>query len=348
MSLVRIALRDISRSGFRSAMVFLCATLLAGFILGITLVTQGANDSLSLTQERLGADIMVVPQGAEAGVENALLAGGRTSVWMPTAHVEAIRSLPGVAAASPQMYLASLAGASCCSVGDMFIIAFDPSSDFTVQPWLEQRLGQGLSAGETLGGTHVSVPPGEQGLTVYGYPVTLAATLEPTGGSLDQSLFMTFETAREIAAGSATAAEAPLEIPADSVSSVLVRVADGADPVTVAGAILTGVPDVSVVLRPSMFGFFRERIAALESALGVILALGATVAVLLIGVVFALAAHERRREIGVWRALGATRTQVASTFVAQAAVLAAAGGLAGALFGAFVTYLFQDYIISRV
>ena len=35
-------------------------------------------------------------------------------------------------------------------------------------------------------------------------------------------------------------------------------------------------------------------------------------------------------------------------FVAQAAVLAAAGGLAGALFGAFVTYLFQDYIISRV
>ncbi|MBN2848662.1 MAG: hypothetical protein JXP72_09495 [Coriobacteriia bacterium] len=54
MSLVRIALRDISRSGFRSAMVFLCATLLAGFVLGITLVTQGANDSLSLTHHAAG------------------------------------------------------------------------------------------------------------------------------------------------------------------------------------------------------------------------------------------------------------------------------------------------------
>lgn len=348
MTLTQFALKDISRNEFRSWMVFASALLVAGLVLAAALLLQGTSDSLRLTQNRLGADILVVPQGSEARVENALLMGTATSSWMPAANVDRISDVPGVSVASPQMYLASLAGASCCSVSSMFIVAFEPETDFTVQPWLEDEIGGSLDVGEAVGGAFVSVPADEEGIRIYGYPLTLASTLEPTGGNLDQSMFLTFETAREVARRSVTDAEQPLEIPEDSVSSVLVRVEEGADPQTVAGAILSSVPGVGVVMSPEMFDTFRDQIATIRG--GLLLALGLTVvmSLMLIAVVFSMATHERRREIGVWRALGATRRHVVWALVVQAVILSALGGVIGVALSAYGMFLFHDYIVGRI
>ncbi len=346
MTLIQFALRDISRNEFRSWTVSLAAFVVAGLVLATTLLVQGTGDSLRLTLDRLGADILVVPQGSEERVETALLMGSPTDAWMAEKTVDAVRAVPGVAAASPQMYLASLEGASCCSVSSMFIVAFDPATDFTVQPWLEEELGGPLALGEAVGGAFVSEP--EEGLTIYGYPLALASNLEPTGGNLDQSMFLTFETARDVARVSVTEAVAPLEVPEGSVSSVLVRVEEGADANTVAGAILAAVPGVGVVMSPEMFESFRQQIATVRDGIALVVGLTVLLSLLLIGVVFSMATHERRREIGVWRALGATHGHVVGSLVAQAVALAAAGGTAGALFSALGVYLFHDYIVDRI
>lgn len=346
MTLIQFALRDISRNEFRSWTVSLAAFMVAGLVLATTLLMQGTGDSLRLTLGRLGADILVVPQGSEERVETALLMGSPTDAWMAETTVDAVRAVPGVAAASPQMYLASLEGASCCSVSSMFIVAFDPATDFTVQPWLEEELGGPLALGEAVGGAFVSEP--EEGLRIYGYPLALAANLEPTGGNLDQSMFLTFETAREVARVSVTEAVAPLEVPDGAVSSVLVRIAEGADANTVAGAILAGVPGVGVVMSPEMFESFRQQITTVRDGITLVVGLTVLLSLLLIGIVFSMATHERRREIGVWRALGATQRHVVGSLVAQAVVLAAAGGAAGALFSALGVYLFHDYIVERI
>ncbi len=50
----------------------------------------------------------------------------------------------------------------------------------------------------------------------------------------------------------------------------------------------------------------------------------------LIGLVFSMAVNERRREIGVLRALGATRGFVFRSLLAEAGILALSGGIAGA------------------
>jgi putative ABC transport system permease protein len=345
MSLFQLALKSISGNAFRNGVVSLCALLIAAFALFTTLVMRGAESSLRLAIDRLGADIVVVPEGSEAKIESALLMGIPARFWMPQANLERIAALPGVEVASPQLYLATLTGASCCSVSDMFMIAYDPASDFTVRPWLEQNLDGSLRLGEVVGGTYISATEGKQNIKIYGYLVTLKENLEPTGTGLDQSMFLTFETAYDIASKSKNQAQSMLVIPPDSISAALIKVEPGADPHDVAVRILQNVPGVTPIESSNLFQSYRRQMTGLLRSIVVILGVTWGLSVVLIGLVFSMAANERRKELGVLRALGATRRFVFQSLLAEASLLAVFGGLTGALLAGLAIFLFRNLIM---
>lgn len=97
-------------------------------------------------------------------------------------------------------------------------------------------------------------------------------------------------------------------------------------------------PEEVKVSRPSEA--LEARSAAETAFTSLLLALGG-VALLVGGVgianVMVVAVLERRSEVGLRRALGARRRHIAGQFLAEAVVLAAAGGVSGALLGAAVT-----------
>ena len=157
-------------------------------------------------------------------VEGALLLGNATNTYMPRAVVDSVAAVPGVGIASPQLYLSSMANSSCCSVSLMFMYAFDPATDFTIEPWLKEQLGQDLAEGQAVGGSDVFVPEGKDKIKLYGYDFDLIGNLEPTGTNLDQTLFMTFPTAYAMEQVSRTKAKMSLPILENTVSSVMVRV----------------------------------------------------------------------------------------------------------------------------
>jgi putative ABC transport system permease protein len=74
-SLSGLALRGIAGSAFRSWLIAACALVVAGIGLSTAVVAYGARQSLHLALDRLGADVLVVPKGAEAPVQGALLMG---------------------------------------------------------------------------------------------------------------------------------------------------------------------------------------------------------------------------------------------------------------------------------
>jgi putative ABC transport system permease protein len=100
-------------------------------------------------------------------------------------------------------------------------------------------------------------------------------------------------------------------------------------------------PGGTAVSQPS--AALTARLAVAGASTTLFLGLGA-VALLVGGIgianVMVISVLERRGEIGLRRALGARRGHVAVQFVAEAALLAAAGGTAGAVLGGFATAVY--------
>ncbi|MCL4560367.1 MAG: FtsX-like permease family protein [Chloroflexi bacterium] len=343
-ALYRLALCNIRGYSFRSWVVGLCALLISGLVLATSLILLGAESSLRLAIDRLGADIIVVPEGAATRVETALLMGRPTKVWMPASALDTVAAIPGVEAVSPQVYLASLTNASCCTVSDMFLIVFDPKTDFVVKPWLEKTIGGNLQLGDVIGGSSVYVP--EEGIKLYGYYLNLRKNLAPTGTGLDQSLFMTMDTAQEMRRVSLTEAVQPLEIPTNSISAVLVKLKPGANVYAVALEISDRDRTITPIVSPDMFQSYQGQLKGLLGGVLVMIVIILAFSMLLIGLVFSMAANERRRELGVLRAMGASRGFVFRSLVMEAALLAINGGIAGVLLTFLILTLFRNLIIS--
>jgi putative ABC transport system permease protein len=227
----------------------------------------------------------------------------------------------------------------------MFLVVFDPATDFTVEPWLKERTGEGLKLGESVGGTYIFVPEGEQNIQLYGYLLTLRANLEPTGTALDQSMFLTMETARDMARISQTMALSPLEVPEGKISSIMIKVAPGYVIDEVALDIMHNVTGVTPIASSDLFRSYRQQMSGLRSSTIVTMGVTVTLSLLTLGLVFSLAANERRRELGMLRAMGATRSFVFRSLLFEAGTLALAGGVTGILLTLAVTYLFHDLIV---
>ncbi|MEN8614423.1 ABC transporter permease [Dehalogenimonas sp. THU2] len=348
MNTMKLALKNISWNGFRSLVILLGVVGVAGFLLSTTLIIKGAEYSLDAGLERMGADILVVPAGGEHKLETALLMGKPIDIWMPRENVEAVAAVPGVDAVSPQVYLASLYGAACCAVWEMFMVVYDPATDFTVSPWLKENLGRDLKKGEVVGGHYISVPPETDNIILYGYGMDLVGNLTPTGTGLDQTLFMTMETAIEMANSSITTAVQPLSVDPKRISTIMVRTESQADVHKVALDILAQTRGMVPIESPDLFGTFRAQMNGLLWGFFVISLIIWTLSMFLIGLVFSMAANERKREMAVLRAIGATRGFIFKTLVSEAAVLALAGSFIGIIIAAGGLYILKDLIAGSL
>ncbi len=348
MEAIRLAWKTIKGNSFRSIVIFLAVMGVAGFLLATTLIIKGATYSLDSGLKRLGADILVVPSGAENKVETALLMGKPTNVWMPLSNLAEVAALKGVESVSPQIYLSSLYGAACCSVSEMFMVVYDPATDFTVSPWLKKNLGRDLAKGEVIGGSYIFVPEGQKTIKLYGYDLTLKGNLDATGTGIDQTMFMTQETALAIAKSSLTTAEAPLVIPSGEISTIMVKASPGADVHKVALTLLRDTTGMVPIESPNLFGAFRTQMTGLLWGFFAITVVVWILAVVLIGLVFSMAANERRREMAVLRAVGASRGFIFRSVLAEAAILALIGSAIGIAAASFGLFLFKDWLISSL
>jgi putative ABC transport system permease protein len=384
VTLWRLVLRNVLGSLFRSGAILACAALVAGLSLSATLVVREAEDGLRRNLSRMGADIQVIPWGTMApDFDGAHLVGMMTERWMPRAYLERIARVDGVEAVTPQLYLSTLtpsgprdaSGGSASDSysggrssgsdsygsvgrnapgpsavdesGEVYLVAYDPATDFVLEPWLEHDPVGTLRLGEAVAGVDVPDAGGDGKLQAFGYPLKLVRRLQETGSDVDRTLFVSFQTAEVILDEVQRQPDLAFELAPQSISSAMVKVRLGNNPHDVAVRILEQVPGV-VPLEST--GFFQTQRTQMVGLLRTVLVLAGVTWLLsmaFVGLVYTLAANERRREMGTLRALGATSGVILRTLLLEGVTLAVTGGLAGIALAVLAVGLLSGEIAAR-
>ena len=347
LDLARIGAAGLSARRLRSGLTALGIAIGIAAMMAVLGISESSRADLLATLDRLGTNLLTVSAGQSIFGDASTLpetAPGMIGRIAPVDDVSAVEAVDASVRRSDLIPSAETGGIS--------VLAADRSIVSTLGGRLAS--GRGLDAATDRYPTVVlgSVAARRLGIEsvvdsplVYigGHWFSVVGILDPLPLSpeIDRAALIGLPIAKELfgATGSPTtiyvrAADAAI----DDVRAVLAATANPANPEEV------------TVSRPSEV--IAARAAAASSFTALFLGLGA-VALLVGGLgianVMLMAALERRSEIGLRRALGATRGHIVGQFLTEALLLAGTGGLLGVILGSAVSIAYansQGWLVS--
>jgi putative ABC transport system permease protein len=345
--IVRIATAGLGSRRLRSALTALGIAIGIAAMLAVLGIAESSRTTLLAELDRIGSNLLTVGSGQTFLGDDSSLPVESTAMIDRIGPVESASSVTTVAATVRKTDLVPAAETSGIAVG-------------AVDHDLLETLGGTLAAGrfidEAVDGFPVvvlgAVAAERLGITSLDHPVlvwiddswwSVIGILDPLplAPEIDRAALI----GREIAEAVLDAEEAPTAIYVraedDFIDDVRAVLGPTADPEH---------PEAVEVSRPS--DAIEAKAAAATAFTSLFLGLGA-VAVLVGGLgianVMLMAVLERRNEIGLRRALGATRGHIVGQFLAEAVLLAGLGGVLGAILGAAIAAAYatsQGWVVA--
>jgi putative ABC transport system permease protein len=337
--LFSVALQGLRTRRLRASLSALGIAIGIGAMVAVVGVSASSQANLLSLIDSLGTNLLTVTPGQTFLGANEVL---------PNTAVGMIGHMPSVTGAAA---VYQVSGASvlrtpyvpASETGGIGVVAADPSlpsalSDRMASGHFLSASNQsfptvvlGAQAANTLDipavNGHVQLFLGRTWFTVVG--ILKPAVLDPT---LDSDAFIGVPAAERLFALSPNPSEIYVRANVNQVNQVSNLLAPTTDPQN---------PDGVQVSRPS--NVLEARAAAKGQFTTLLLGLGAVA--LLVGAIgianiMVISVLERRGEIGLRRALGATRRHISAQFLAESALLAALGGVAGLALGALATLVY--------
>lgn len=346
LGLLYLAAQNLRRKPFRSFVTIAIVGLAAGTLFSATLLIGSVDRSLEVGMERLGADLLVVPEGYQESGQAALITGAPTSFYMDGSILDQVETVPGVDRASPQLFIESMISSQCCT-GHVQLVGYDPATDFVVSPWLQDNLQRTLGKDEVVIGSLILANKGEQ-VHFYGHDFDVAGVLDATGMGVDESVFMSLDTAYLMARESSEVAESSLNVAPGQISSVLVKMTEGTNVDQLTQRIKASVPGTTVITANELSRSVTDRISGFKRGFIAVDAIVWIMSLLTIAAIFSMIVNERQREIGLLRAMGSSRQFVFRLMLTEAIFLTAAGGIAGIFVGGAALFIFKAIITSSL
>jgi putative ABC transport system permease protein len=349
--LAGMALQNLWRREARTLLLLAGVAICSGAVFTGDVLMRSIESSMSVGFTRLGADMLVVPAGALTNITAALLTAEPTDLTLDDSDLARLQTIKGVQKVAPQLVFRTDASGYRGKGETIDVIAFDPARDFTIQPWLEQHLGRPIRTGDIIVGGRRDDTLGTK-ILLFESPVTIYGRLGKTGvGTHERALFMTFETlaGMRIAMQRICGKQAPLA--PNKVSGALLQLSPGATAQQVRFAVLANFPGVKVVAGESMLASIRQGLEALVNGMLALMAIMFVSTALMLSVLFSAIIAERKRELGLLRAMGARRRQIMGMLLTEAGVATAIGGLMGVVLGLFLMRVYQHslvYYLDRI
>lgn len=335
---LRLAVQQLGHRPARAWILALAVAVGGGAVFTASVLRQAVQDSMATSLNRLGADLMVVPRETMVNVSAALLTAEPTPHTFDAAVAVQLARLPGVQAAAGQRYLAlPVAGGH----GAEDLVAFDPATDFTVLPWLTEKLDRPPRRGDLVVGGRRPEAVGRD-VTLFGRSFPIYGRLALTGvGPFERAFFVSFDTAEDVAAAARQTTGRPiLDASPNRLSALLVRLRPGVTPEQFRFAVAR-VPEVQVVAGNGLHTSVRHGLAAVLDGAVLFTALTLLTTALMVGAMYTGLLAERRRELGLLLSVGMRPGQLLRLILAEASLTTGLGGVCGVVLGAAGLVLFR-------
>ena len=339
-------IRNIIRKPGRTTALILLTAFLSLSVFSGTLVVSSLRRGLASMENRLGADIIVVPAEAESksSMKNMLLQGTIGSFYMDASALDKARETEGVQKVSGQVFLSSMK-ADCCSV-KVQVIGFNPEDDFVVQPWIAESLNRPLGDMEIVVGCRVETDVGES-FRIYDRRCLVAAKLAATGTGLDTAVYCnmnTMHTLLQAAEEKGVSHRIDSGNDAEVVSAIYVKVLPGADIGLVNNRLNGRIRKATAVRTAGMMTEVADSLAGVSKTVAILIIAVWILALAILFIAFAMMVNERRRELAVYRLIGMSRSMMSMLVLKETFLCSLAGAVCGTILGAVLVYPFTTLI----
>ncbi|MBY4675111.1 ABC transporter permease [Marinobacterium arenosum] len=351
-------LQLLRRHRLRTGLLLLSITVGVASVIMLTSLGEGARRYVEQEFSSLGNQLLIVLPGRTETTGGAPPIYGTTPRDLTIADAEALGQLPGISRFAP-----IIAGTGRVSYRSFArdVITIGTNADFFPVRRLSLSLGQGLPADAASLAAPVCVlgarlkrelfgnaNPINQWLRIGDYRYRVVGVLAERGESLGLDM-------RDMAIIPLRSAEALFNSPGlfrvllemkpqvsqelikDRVRQTIRRRHEGED-------------DVTLISQDSVLSAFNEILTTLTAAVAAIASISLIVAGVLIMNISLISVSQRRAEIGLLKALGASGAAVRQLFIGEALMLAAVGTLIGIAVGeavvALALRLFPDFPLA--
>jgi putative ABC transport system permease protein len=315
----RLPFKNLRRRKLRSALTAMSLAAATGVLFSLLAFNRGYQRSLQGEIDRMGAQLLVVPVGCPYEAASLILKGGQVANTLPAAALAEVRAQPEVALAAP-LFMASIPRPEegrtdvWCGVDRQIrrlkqYWRLSPGSHFPTAP------------DEILMGSEAAVTeqraPGDLFFSEKtNRQFRVAGVIQPTGTGDDGFFFLPLATAQKMFGKPGR------------LTAIAVRLTDPTQIGRVARR-LQRVRGAEVVTVSELMGTMLNLVGAARFLLLCIVAIAVTIAALGVLNTMSAAVLERTAELGILRAVGASRADVFGAVWMEGTLLALLGGLLG-------------------
>jgi len=358
MKLYQMVAKDVMRRKRRVLYAALGVVIGTMTVVGILTIALAGEAKIYDQLEKYGPNLTVIPAISNLDVQLGDMSLGTLTVgenYIPEEKLLEIRQIADgeirealgiedegdIATLAPKLYVNTEVGGV-----SVMVVGVDPEEESKIKTWWIIQEGEYLNGAEqalvgAVAAELLELNTGDQ-ITLNGTDITVTGILEETGSNEDYQIFVPIGTLQRAFDKGGL------------VSSIDIRALCNACPVeTIADGINQSIPGVRAIAVKQVAAAemgMMERINTFMLALA-----GITLAVGLFGVVNTMMAsvHERIRDIGIMRAVGASRNQIIKLFIYEAIIIGIVGGIFGYVAGTLLAYaigplIFEGAAISYV
>jgi putative ABC transport system permease protein len=307
-----------------------------GIVIGmasfVTFIALGAGMTERIRSESaaLGANLVVTPKGSCAFEQVSILSGEQLPTNITEAEVETIRSISGMTALP---FLAERTALQNRPVSVLGVLAEETLSfkgwRLKAGRYFSDPAERGVVVGTIVAEQFALAPGGE--VTIRGERLPVLGVLDDTKGKDDLTVFLPLPVAQA------------LYKQQGRVSYVAARV-DRLEDVDAYALKIREAVGLGVVSDRQMLASVLSIVGTVSTTLQMIAAVAVLAAAFGIVNTMLTATYERKREIGIMQAMGATRGAIFRLFLLEAGIYGLLGGIGGAAVGMLASTIATPFI----